>query len=112
MPGWEGSNRRSTLPPDWYVKGGRRDKVIARDKGKCQWETPGTGIYGTRGNEICGAPGTDVDHAGDHPGSRDDHRLSNLRLLCGPHHDARSAAQGGNSFIPLRRPVERHPALG
>lgn len=105
MPGWEGSTRKATLPSDWEA---RRKKVIARDRGICQWPDEDGRAVNDSGEPICGAPGTDVDHVGD----RNDHRLSQLRLLCSTHHNRRSAQQGGQSYIPLRRPPERHPALG
>lgn len=105
MPGWEGSNRKASLPSDWPE---RRRRVIARDRGICQWIDEDGTATNDSGETICGSPGTDVDHAG----HRDDHRLSQLRLLCSKHHNRRSAQQGGQSFIPLRRPPEQHPALG
>jgi 5-methylcytosine-specific restriction protein A len=105
MPGWEGSRRKETLPKDWPA---RRRAVIVRDKGLCQWLDEDGKAVNDHGERICGARGTDVDHKGD----RLDHRVSELRLLCSTHHDRRSAQQGGQSYIPLRRPPERHPALG
>lgn len=105
MPGWEGSRRKESLPSDWAQ---RRKKVIARDKGICQWLDDEGTARNDSDEPICGAPGTDVDHAG----HRNDHRLSQLRLLCSKHHNRRSGQQGGESYIPQRRPPERHPALG
>lgn len=105
MPGWEGSSRKASLPSDWEA---RRRKVIARDRGLCQWLDDEGSAENDSGERICGKTGTDVDHAG----RRDDHRLSMLRLLCARHHNRRSAQQGGQSFIPLRRRPEKHPALG
>jgi 5-methylcytosine-specific restriction protein A len=106
MPGWEGSTRRATLPPNWNNE--IRPAVIERDQGLCQWTEPTGRAINRRGQRICGAPGVDVDHTGD----RNDHRLHKLRLLCEPHHDRRSAQQGGNSYTPLTRAPEQHPALG
>jgi 5-methylcytosine-specific restriction protein A len=105
VPGWEGSTRRDTLPRDWPE---RRRKVIVRDKGLCQWLDSDGLSRNLDGEPICGAPGTDVDHAG----HRLDHRVSQLRLLCSKHHNRRSAQQGGLARTPLRRPPEQHPALG
>lgn len=105
MPGWEGSTRKETLPSDWEE---RRKKVIKRDRGICQWEDDEGLAFNDVGEQICGQPGTDVDHKG----RRNDHRLSQLRLLCKTHHNRRSAQQGGESFIPLHRPPENHPIFG
>lgn len=105
MTGWEGSRRKESLPSDWEQ---RRLKVIARDRGLCQWLDDEGTAENDSGEKICGVPGTDVDHAG----HRNDHRLSQLRLLCKRHHNYRSAKQGGEAHIPLHRPAERHPALG
>lgn len=98
MPGWEGSTRRKRLPADWAE---RRRKVMERDQGKCQHrEKPYKPICGKLGNQV------------DHIVHGDDHRLENLQVLCEPHHNVKSAREGGQSFTPLRRPPERHPALG
>jgi 5-methylcytosine-specific restriction endonuclease McrA len=59
----------------------------------------------------CGATGTDVDHI--IPG--DDHRDSNLQLLCTWHHRKKSAQEGGTAAALTRvrtiRPKPTHPAL-
>lgn len=94
---WQGSTRRARLPADWPAI---RTRIIARDGGVCQLPDPGTGL-------ICGAPGTDVDHRR----RGDDHRDTNLWLLCTAHHGRKSAAEGGNSFTPLHRPPDVHPSL-
>lgn len=96
MPWHEGNNKRG-LPDDWPQI---RRAVIRRDEGKCVW---------------CGQPGTEVDHIG----PRDCHEVYNLRLLCGPCHQARTSRQGGKAYHAamrasrkkLRRPVEKHPGL-
>lgn len=103
--GWAGSNRRQELPPDWPQI---RSRIIERDRGRCQWPDPDGRTRNTGGETICGIQGTDVDHR--IPGN--DHRDSNLQLLCRDHHARKSAAEGGNSYIPLHRPKARHPALG
>ncbi len=96
--GWQGSNRREELPPDWYTR--IRPRIIRRDRGECQWRMAVGGI--------CGEPGTDVDHRGD-PG---DHRDENLQLLCPRHHKRKSSAEGNAARRPrpsrLRKP-EQHP---
>ncbi len=102
---WEGSNRRAELPADWPQI---RARIIERDRGRCQWPDPDSPYRAADGTAICGARGTDVDHRT--PGN--DHRDTNLQLLCGPHHARKSAAEGGNSFTPLHRPKPRHPAFG
>lgn len=98
MPGnWEGSRRKDTLPPQWAAI---RRQVIERDRGRCRW---------IENSKRCPAPGTDVDHIGD----RDNHELSNLRLLCAAHHARRSSRQGNEAQRARRaRNVETHPAFG
>lgn len=64
---WEGSTRRSELPPDWEK---RRRSVIARADHICE--------------ECKDALGKDVHHVGD----KMDHSLDNLQLLCGLCHRA------------------------
>jgi 5-methylcytosine-specific restriction protein A len=98
MPGWEGSTRKQRLPRDWAE---RRRKVLVRDRSRCQHRD-------RPGGPICGALGNQVDHIR----RGDDHSLENLQILCEPHHRVKSAREGGQSFTPLRRPPESHPALG
>jgi len=84
--GWEGSDRRAELPPNWRQLCGlvkRRAGRTADGLGhRCEWREPD----GSR----CWAVGRDVDHVGD----KHDHRLAVLRLLCENHHDKRSSEQG------------------
>lgn len=96
--GWETSNRRSRLPEDWPTI---RLAILARDNHTCQQ---------------CGKPGTHVDHIV--PG--DDHRPSNLQVLCASCHMRKSRAEGGRSVhkgrrtvqrVPRQRPPEKHPGL-
>lgn len=68
------SKRRLELPSNWTAI---RAAVIRRDK-TCV---------------LCGQPGNQVDHIDD----PHDHSLTNLRLLCVPHHAARTARQGVNA---------------
>lgn len=99
MPGgWIGSQRKSELPADWQSR--IRPAIIARDSSRCRWIESG---------RRCAAQGTDVDHVGD----KDDHSLSNLRLLCSFHHKKRTSAQGhAAKKARAERNVERHPGLG
>ncbi|MEW1550940.1 HNH endonuclease [Streptomyces tsukubensis] len=64
---WDSSSRRAELPSNWPRI---RQRVIRRDGGLCK------GVL--EGGQICGAPGTDVDHIR----SGIDHSLDNLQLLC------------------------------
>lgn len=100
---WETSTRRDTLPPDWPAL---RRLVLARDSYRCRW---------IEHNRRCPVTATDVDHidrlGGDHP--------SNLRALCGPHHQRKSSREGGVAAGAARRarkaarkrPPEPHPGL-
>jgi 5-methylcytosine-specific restriction endonuclease McrA len=88
MPGWNGSSRRETLPPDWPQI---RSAVLERDHHQCQHVREDTG-------RICGLLATDCDHIGD----RTDHRMSNLRALCHWHHLRRSGQQGGRASQQAR----------
>ena len=89
MPGWQGSTRRVTLPPNWAVL---CQQVMDRDHWQCQHVRADTGI-------TCGLHATDTDHIGD----RDDHSLGNLRALCPWHHLRRSGRQGGVASGKARR---------
>lgn len=96
---WQGSTRRVTLPKNWQAI---RAKVLKRDGYLCQIRDPDAG---------CLLRATEVDHVG----SRDDHRLSQLRAACSPCHQRRSAQQGQAARAALAargtRPAERHPGL-
>lgn len=93
MPGWAGSNRLNTLPPDWQA---RRRAVAERAGWRCQADDAGF---------RCGRLGTDCDHVND----RDDHSLSNLQWLCRGHHNQKTIA----SRTPWhdRRASEAHPGM-
>lgn len=100
---WERSDRRQELPPDWPTT---RRRIFHRDGYRCTWRD----IYGKR----CEEPATDVDHIK----RGNDHRDSNLRSLCGWHHDKKSAAEGGQAAAAVRRQhdkkfrrTETHPGL-
>lgn len=96
--GWETSNRREHLPPDWPA---RRIARLELDGWRC------TALMrdGTR----CTERATDVDH---HRG-RDHHELADLRSLCSWHHDRKSSREGAAARQALRerRQPERHPGL-
>lgn len=95
MP-WATSDRRSRLPRDWSARVAR---IRIRDRGVCQWSDDNGGI--------CGAQGRDVDHI--IPG--DDHADANLWLLCGPHHDAKTAAEASEARWRHKRRPEPHPGI-
>lgn len=98
MPGWQGSDRGSRLPPDWPA---RRKRVLTRDGYRCTHIRVDT-------DARCTAPATDVDHV--NPG--DDHAESNLTSLCGWHHDKKSGREGGTaSAARRRRPPKKHPGV-
>lgn len=91
--GWRGSsatNRDAELPPDWPAI---RRRVLDRDGQRCVWLLPS----GAR----CPNGATDVDHIG----SKHNHASWNLRSLCGPHHDKRTAEQGNAAKRPYKPPV-------
>lgn len=94
---WEGSDRRLRLPPDWNQ---RVNKVWQRDGGRCTWRLPS--------GKRCPRKGRDVDHIK----NDDNHDLSNLRLLCGHHHDKKTqweSRMGRARGRGRKRPDERHP---
>ena len=92
---WTSSTRRQRLPQNWSTI---RTRVWRRDRGRCQWPTD-TGI--------CSAPGRDVDHIAD----PEDHADANLRVLCGPHHDAKTQREAAAAKPRLNRSAEQHPGL-
>lgn len=103
---WSGNsatNRSEELPDDWPAI---RAAVLERDGHRCVWELPS----GAR----CPNDATDVDHIG----SKNVHAKWNLRSLCGPHHDKRTALQGAKeaaacrALPPRRRKNGDHPGLG
>lgn len=104
MPGWQGSTRKETLPPDWKK---RREERFRLDGYQCTATNAVTG-------ERCDGPAEECDHHGD----RLDHSIDNLRSLCSWHHGRKSAAQGliakanrlRRADSKFRRD-ERHPGL-
>lgn len=105
MPGWQGSDRRARLPKNWHRL---REQVRARAGGQCEHT-----IDGIR----CTAQGNQCDHIV----RGDDHSLSNLQWLCGPHHAEKSSREGGSAPRKPRGPTaieraraarrEDHPGL-
>lgn len=100
---WEGSTRRSRLPPDWQII---RRKRLRKDGYMCRWVLPD--------GSLCLDTATDVDHIS--PG--DDHRQVNLQSLCGMHHSRKSSQEGGQASQAVRskrsqqfRRTEAHPGL-
>jgi 5-methylcytosine-specific restriction protein A len=93
LPQWSGSDRRSRLPDNWSVL---RKRILRRDGYRCTHRDPVTRVR-------CAEFATDVDHiiAGD------DHRESNLRSLCGPHHQAKSSSEGGAAMAAKRREIDK-----
>lgn len=100
MPGgWAGSTRKSRLPADWSIKGGTRDRILARDNGICY---------------LCGQPGADrVDHIE----QGDDHRDENLAAVhdaVWPHCHRYKSSREGNAArwrVTEKRPKPKHPGL-
>jgi 5-methylcytosine-specific restriction protein A len=100
---WSSSDRRAQLPSNWQRV--VRPRILRRDGYRCTWVDHG---------HRCTARATEVDHRR----RGDDHRDSNLRSLCGPHHAKKSSAEGvaarrtGRPVRqPARRPAEPHPGL-
>ncbi|MFD6636753.1 HNH endonuclease [Micromonospora chalcea] len=103
MPGWQNSDRRDRLPPDWPAI---RRRILARDGHRCRF----TNTYGER----CKEAAVDVDHIE----NNDDHSDRNLRAACEWHHDKKSGAEGAAArAAAIRRAskkfqrTEVHPGL-
>lgn len=98
MPWGNDHRRASELPKNWQEI---RAKVFKDASYRCEWQLSD----GRRCEEVA----TDCDHIGD----RHDHSPSNLRALCGPHHDMRTAWQGIEAKRAKRAaaklPPEGHP---
>lgn len=95
--GWQGSDRKTRLPPDWYRI---RARVLTRDRRRCQLGYTG-----------CLGKATQVDHI--QPG--DNHDETNLQAVCTECHTAKSAREGAEARARIaslrRRPLEQHPGL-
>jgi 5-methylcytosine-specific restriction protein A len=98
MPGWQGSQRRKTLPTNWRQL---RATILKRDGHQCTWTVNG---------HRCTNPATDVDHRNRHIQSDDP---SNLQSLCTTHHAHKTALEGNTERWRYRtkRPAEQHPGL-
>lgn len=96
--GWQGSNRRAELPPNWDTD--IRPRILARDGYRCTWRT---------NYKRCRATATDVDHIK----RGNDHSDANLRSLCDWHHKRKSSAEGNaaRQRWSIKRPAEKHPGL-
>lgn len=94
--GWESSNRRAELPPDWAR---RAAECKRKAGGRCEWILPS----GAR----CPRPGSDADHKND-PLDHDD-----LQWLCRRHHNIKTgeeARAARSKKGPATRAAEtRHP---
>jgi 5-methylcytosine-specific restriction endonuclease McrA len=105
MPGFEGSDRRRTLPADWptIVK-----RILIRDHHRCQHIREDT-------QRKCGRRASDVDHIISYKqGGTDDD--SNLQALCAYHHGKKTGREGGTASgraRAARRTAEQpvHPGL-
>lgn len=104
--GWEGSDRRETLPADWRTV--VVPAVRARSGGRCEWKIdPKAGNFRRCPNRADGGV--------DHYKGRENHDLNSLRDSCSMHHNAKSSAEG-NAAKQARaasrfRPKERHPGM-
>lgn len=78
-PAWQGSNRRSELPPNWPAI---RAAVLERDGYRCREIMI---------DERCPLRANEADHLGD----PHDHSLGNLVAKCGRHHLQKTGAEGG-----------------
>lgn len=98
MSGWNDSDRRDRLPPDWWRT---VQRIKKRDGGRCTWRLPS--------HKRCPRAGTDVDHkvAGD------DHSDANLQLLCATHHGRKTAGEAHRAKAKKKasrfRAPEGHP---
>lgn len=104
MPGWQGSTRRSTLPPDWEQ---RRLRQLELDGYRCR-----AILYD---DTRCTERATDVDHIH----NRWKHEPGvDLQSLCGWHHDKKSGREGQMARRKVLakhsqkfRRTEAHPGL-
>jgi 5-methylcytosine-specific restriction endonuclease McrA len=103
MSGWEGSDRRLRLPPDWDKI---RKRILKRDAYRCKVKN----AYGER----CKEPAVDVDHII----NNDDHRESNLQAICDWHHKGKTNSEArAAQLAAIRRTskkfvrTETHPGL-
>jgi 5-methylcytosine-specific restriction protein A len=90
--GWENSDRRSRLPPNWPTLVAQ---VKRRARGRCEATHHAPGCLGR---------GRDVDHIV----QGDDHSLANLQLLSIPCHMRKTRLDNGYSSS-VKAPTEQHP---
>lgn len=102
-PRVEGSSAWRTVPrpTDWAA---RVAACKARDQ-SCRWIISADGtVCGSTENLEC-----------DHVGDPNDHDLSNLRMLCRPHHRSRTGRQGAEAKhanqAKRQRPPKLHPGI-
>lgn len=90
------SRRYAPLPRGWYKT---RLRILKRDGHRCTWIRQDS--IGGR----CPEPANQVDHI-DPNGGEDD---SNLRALCGYHHQIKSSSEGGRAVHKQRKDKPKHP---
>ena len=87
---WSSSNRRSQLPPDWERE--IRPRILKRDR-LCRWKEHGDFPCRNRAIEV------------DHIRRGNDHSDSNLRGLCGYHHQLKSSMEGAEALAKKRERI-------
>ncbi|GGN40200.1 hypothetical protein GCM10010109_68990 [Actinoplanes campanulatus] len=99
---WQGSDRRQRLPQNWPSI---QRRILKNAEFRCTVRTEG---------KRCTEQATEVDHIR----AGDDHRDSNLRAICGWHHQQKSSREGGEAYAANRRRqaakfkrTEAHPGL-
>lgn len=103
MPGWQNSDRRQFLPPNWPQLREQRFKI---DGYRC------TAMLSD--DTRCTGPAEECDHIG----KRTDHRIEKLRSLCSWHHARKSSREGAMAKAKILRAnsqkfrrTEAHPGL-
>ena len=103
MPNWEGSTRRSRLPPDWSK---RVKAQLKADGYRCTAKLPD-------GSRCPVTYGLEVDHV---EAMKDDH--DRLQTLCSKHHGQKSGQEGAAARAALLAKArkkflrtEQHPGL-
>ena len=91
---WEGSDRRGRLPGNWNSL-----KALAKKRAgyRCQHSIDGIRCTNTTELEV------------DHIVAGDNHSLSNLQVLCTPHHKAKTQRELRNIRDKRYRKPEPHP---
>lgn len=99
---WSTSNRRSTLPWNWYTE--IRPRILARDRHRCRHVREDTGTE-------CGDYANQVDHIDQRRNW--DHSDGNLQSLCEYHHRIKSSQEGGRAAAERRKAAarRRHPGI-